>query len=120
MQRAGDSDLVVQDMGASATVSAMKQDVEVLTSDRFEGRETGKPGAYAAGEWLAGAWHSSDLSAAGDSGFFQTFRIQAPSAHAGAWQDTLKTMGMAVVGEIVGRNVLGATAQWPIRPSAGG
>lgn len=60
----GDTDLVVQDMGISATVSAMKQDVEVLTSNRFEGRETGKPGAYAAGEWLAVRMTQLGLSAA--------------------------------------------------------
>lgn len=105
----GDTDLVVQDMGISATVSAMKQDVEVLTSNRFEGRETGKPGAYAAGEWLAVRMTQLGLSAAGDSGFFQTFRYK-PHPPMQVHGDTLKTMGMAVVGEIVGRNVLGATA----------
>lgn len=105
----GSSDLVVQDMGASATVSAMRQDVEALTADRFEGRETGKPGAYAAGEWLAKRMSQLGLSAAGDSGFFQTFRYK-PHPPMQVHGDTLKTMGMAVIGEIVGRNVLGATA----------
>ena len=105
----GDSDLVVQDMGASATVSAMKKDVEILTSDTFEGRETGQPGAYAAGEWLAGRMAQLGLSAAGDSGFFQTFRYKPHPPMQVHGQD-MKTMGMAVVGEIVGRNVLGATA----------
>lgn len=104
-----DTDLVVQDMGAAATVAAMKKDVEILTSDTFQGRETGQPGAYAAGEWLAGRMAQLGLSAAGDSGFFQTFRYKPHppmQVHGGA----MKTMGMAVVGEIVGRNVLGATA----------
>jgi len=105
----GDAELVVEDMGVSATVSAMRQDVEALTSPEFEGRETGKPGAYAAGEWLAQRMAQLGLSAAGDSGFFQTFRYK-PHPPMQVHGDTLKTMGMAVVGEIVGRNVLGATA----------
>ena len=95
-------------MGASATVSALRQDVEALTSDEFEGRETGKPGAYAAGEWLSQRMAQLGLSAAGDSGFYQTFRYK-PHPPMQVHGDTLKTMGMAVVTEVVGKNVLAAT-----------
>jgi hypothetical protein len=96
-------------MGTDATVQAMRSDVEALTSERFEGRETGKPGAYLAGEWLANRMAQLDLQAAGDSGFYQTFRYK-PHPPMQVHGDTAKTMGMAVVSEIVGRNVLGATA----------
>ena len=49
-----------------------------------------------------------DLVAAGDSGFFQTFRYK-PHPPMQVHGDTLKTMGMAVVTEVIGKNVLGAT-----------
>ena len=87
----------------------MRSDVEALTADRFEGRETGQPGAYAAGDWLAGRMASLGLMAAGDSGFFQAFRYK-PHPPMQVHGDTLKTMGMAMVTEVVGKNVLGATA----------
>ena len=97
------------DQGDQASVAAMRSDVEALTSDQFEGRETGQPGAYAAGEWVADRMTSLGLVAAGDSGFFQTFRYK-PHPPMQVHGDTLKTMGMAVVSEVVGKNVLGATA----------
>lgn len=103
------AEVEVRDMGTDATVQAMRSDVEALTSERFEGRETGKPGAYLAGEWLANRMAQLDLQAAGDSGFYQTFRYK-PHPPMQVHGDTAKTMGMAVVSEIVGRNVLGATA----------
>ena len=101
--------IVVMDQGDQASVAAMRSDVEALTSDQFEGRETGQPGAYAAGEWLAGRMASLGLVAAGDSGFFQMFRYK-PHPPMQVHGDTLKTMGMAMVTEVVGKNVLGATA----------
>ena len=100
--------VVVMDQGDQASVAAMRSDVEALTSDGFEGRETGQPGAYAAGEWMAGRMASLGLVAAGDSGFFQTFRYK-PHPPMQVHGDTLKTMGMAMVTEVVGKNVLGAT-----------
>lgn len=103
------SEVEVHDMGADATAQALRADVDALTSERFEGRETGKPGAYLAGEWLANRMAQLDLQAAGDSGFYQTFRYK-PHPPMQVHGDTSKTMGMAVVSEIVGRNVLGATA----------
>ena len=104
-------EIAVTDMGSEASMQAMRSDVEVLTADRFEGRETGKPGAYAAGQWLSRRMVSLGLSAAGDSGFFQTFRYKPhPPMQVHGHGDTSATMGMAVVQEIVGRNVIGATA----------
>ena len=96
------------DQGDQASVAAMRSDVEALTADAFEGRETGKPGAYAAGEWVAGRMAALDLLAAGDSGFFQKFRYK-PHPPMQVHGDTLKTMGMAMVSEVIGKNVLGAT-----------
>lgn len=103
------SNLEIRNTGDDATIQAMRADVESLTSERFEGRETGKPGAYLAGEWLANRMVQLDLRAAGDSGYFQTFRYK-PHPPMQVHGDTAKAMGMAVVSEIVGRNVLGATA----------
>ena len=100
--------VTVLDQGDQASVAAMRFDVEALTADAFEGRETGKPGAYAAGEWVAGRMAALDLVAAGDSGFFQTFRYK-PHPPMQVHGDTLKTMGMAMVSEVIGKNVLGAT-----------
>lgn len=103
--------IVVQDMGGAASAQAMQADVRELTDDRYEGRETGKPGAYAAGSWLAGRMAQLGLEAAGDSGFHQTFRYKPhPPMQVHGHGDTSKTMGMAMVSEVVGRNVLGATA----------
>ncbi len=101
--------IAIADMGDKAGMAALKADVEQLTSDEYEGRETGKPGAYKAGEWLARRMEALGLQAAGDSGFFQSFRYK-PHPPMQVHGDTSKTMGMAVVREIVGRNVLGATA----------
>jgi len=101
--------VVVLDQGDLASVAAMRSDVEALTADEFEGRETGQPGAYAAGEWVASRMAALDLVAAGDSGFFQTFRYK-PHPPMQVHGDTLKTMGMAMVSEVIGKNVLGATA----------
>ncbi len=96
----------------------MKADVLVLTDSRFEGRETGQLGAYAAGEWLQSRMAALGLKAAGDSGFYQTFRYK-PHPPMQVHGDTLKTMGMAVVGEVVGKNVIGATVLFKTRRSAG-
>lgn len=101
--------LTITDQGRSASAAALMADVEALTDDRFEGRETGSPGAYAAGDWLAGRMKAIGLEPAGDSAQFQTFRYK-PHPPMQVHGDTLKTMGMAVVEEVVGRNVLGATA----------
>lgn len=101
----------VEDMGLEASAEAMRADVVALTDEGFEGRETGTSGAYAAGQWLADRMAILGLQAAGDSGFYQTFRYKPhPPMQVHGHGDTSTTMGMAVVREIVGRNVLGATA----------
>ena len=100
--------VVVIDQGDQASVAAMRADVEALTSEEFGGRETGQSGAYAAGEWVAGRMASFGWVEAGDSGFFQTFRYK-PHPPIQLHGDKIKTMGMAVVREVVGKNVLAAT-----------
>jgi len=103
--------LSIEDMGLTASADAMRADVEVLTDARFEGRETGKPGAYAAGDWIAGRMEALGLTAAGDSGYHQAFRYKPhPPMQVHGHGDSSMTMGMAVVQEIVGKNVIGATA----------
>ena len=105
--------ITVTDMGASASIEVMRADVEKLTSPAFEGRETGQPGAYMAGTWLAGRMAAVGLQAAGDSGYHQTFRYKPHppmQVHGHGDTATAPSMGMAVVREIAGRNVIGATA----------
>lgn len=102
------SPVVIRDQGNSASMEAFKSDVEALTSEAFEGRETGTAGAYLAGQWVEKRMRATGLVAAGDSGFQQTFRYK-PHPPMQVHGDSLKTMGMAVVDEVVGRNVLGAT-----------
>ena len=88
--------MAISDMGVQAGMAAMRADVELLTSDAYEGRETGEPGAYRAGEWLAGRMEALGLEAAGDSGFFQSFKYK-PHPPMQVHGDTARTMGMAVV-----------------------
>ena len=97
--------------GPASGSGSMRADVEELTSARYEGRETGQPGAYLAGEWLAGRMADLGLTAAGDSGYYQTFRYKPhPPMQVHGHGDTAVSMGMGVVQEIVGKNVMGATA----------
>lgn len=104
----GSEALLIENQSMEASAAAFRADVEALTSGAFEGRETGTRGAYASGEWVAGRMAALGLMAAGDSGFFQTFRYK-PHPPMQVHGDTLKTMGMAVVTEVIGKNVLGAT-----------
>jgi hypothetical protein len=102
--------VVVTDQGLTASAMAMRADVLWLTDERFEGRETGQPGAYAAGKWIEDRMAALNLLPAGDSGYVQTFEYK-PHPPMQVHGDTLKTMGMAMVTKVVGRNVLGATAE---------
>ena len=103
-------DIKVVDQGVQASVTAMRADVEDLTAPGFQGRETGKPGADAAGDWVEGRMKVLGLLPAGEEGGHQQEFRYKPHPPMQVHGDTLKTMGMAVVSEVVGRNVLGASA----------
>ena len=49
----------------------MRQHLEVLASDGFQGRETGKEGAKMAADYLASAFESQGLKPMSDGGYFQ-------------------------------------------------
>ena len=91
------------------TSDRLVSDVQELCSPEFEGRETGTKGERAAGEWLAGRMHELGLIPAGDSLWFQHFTYTPhPPMQMHAMPDSSHQLGMALVQEIHGRNVLGA------------
>lgn len=88
--------------------SEIIKDVHVLASDSLEGRGTGTTGELKASDYLAGRMKELRLAPGGGSeGWFQTFTFKphppVQMHHAG---DSV-TMGMALVKEISGRNVIG-------------
>ena len=80
--------------------------VYALTDSTFEGRETGTPGEGLASAWLDSEFGALGLQAKGDSASRQTFRYKPhpPMQVHGEGEQT--NMGMALVTEIVGDNVL--------------
>jgi len=85
--------------------SELRADVETLTSEAFGGRETGSEGERQAAEWLSASFAGFGLTPKGDSSAFQTFRYK-PHPPMQMHGDTTKHLGMALVKEIVGQNVL--------------
>ncbi|NMC19343.1 MAG: M28 family peptidase [Thermogutta sp.] len=57
----------------SITVGELHDAVAFLADDALEGREAGKPGGLAAGEYLRGELEKLGLHPAGSDGFFQPF-----------------------------------------------
>ena len=61
-----------------ASLAALRHDVGVLASDKFEGRMTGSPGAQLAAEFIAKQLAEGGLQPLGDSNtFFQKFQFNA-------------------------------------------
>ena len=83
----------------------LRADVETLASEAFGGRETGTEGEQQAAEWLSESFARFGLTPKGDSAAFQTFRYK-PHPPMQMHGDTTKQLGMALVKEIVGQNVL--------------
>ena len=80
--------------------------VEALASPAMEGRETGTHGELLASAWLDSVFNSIDLVARGDSGSIQTFHYKPhPPMQMHGMGDSA-VLGMALVQEIEGRNVL--------------
>jgi len=80
--------------------------VAELTDPRMEGRETGTPGERAAAHWVDSVLTSLGLEPAGDSAAYQRFSFKPHppmQVHGG---DSAASMGMALVREITGHNVL--------------
>ena len=82
-------------------------DVAYLASDDLEGRETGYAGEAKAGEFLAARFADLGLESKGDSSYFQAFSFKPhPPVQKHGEGDTA-TLGMAIVKELTGRNVIG-------------
>jgi hypothetical protein len=96
---------VVVGRDVALVASELRADVETLTSEAFGGRETGSEGERQAAEWLSASFAGFGLLPKGDSSAFQTFRYK-PHPPMQMHGDTTKQLGMALVKEIVGQNVL--------------
>lgn len=85
----------------------LKETVYALSSDDMMGRETGTEGERMAGEYIAKYFETKGLKPFGDSSWFQqfSFKPHPPVQMHGEGDST--TIGMALVKEIVGRNVIG-------------
>lgn len=63
---------------AESTIKRFKDQVQVLASDEFEGRETGQPGEAKAAEFVENEFMNIGLSPLGDDGgFYQSFDFLA-------------------------------------------
>ena len=80
--------------------------VYALTDSTFEGRETGTPGEGLASAWLDTEFGALGLQARGDSASRQTFRYKPHPPMQVHGEGEESHMGMALVTEIVGENVL--------------
>ena len=55
---------------------SMKEDVSVLASDAYEGRETGTKGEHEAAEYIENRFKDLGLQPKGTNGFYQTFSFK--------------------------------------------
>lgn len=85
--------------------------VYALTDSSFQGRETGTEGERLASAWLDQQFQLTGLEARGDSGSRQTFTYKPhPPLQMHGTGDSAQ-LGMALVSEIVGENVIYALEQ---------
>lgn len=93
--------------GLSSAEGRIRMNLSVLADDSFEGRAVGSAGEMKAGAFIAGKFQTAGLEPKGDSSWFQkfTFVPHAPAQvhHVG----DSAALGMALVKEITGRNVIG-------------
>lgn len=57
------------------SLDTLKHHLEIVASDEFEGRETGRKGQKMAAEYIAGEIERYGLEAVGDSGYYQRFNV---------------------------------------------
>lgn len=84
----------------------MKTDLSFLADDALEGRAVGSQGERKAGEYIAGKFKGLHLDAKGDSSWFQKFTFVPHAAAQVHHTGDSASLGMALVKEIVGRNVI--------------
>src|SRR6476661_8467784 len=68
-------DKIAQKYGATITKEDAYKHLSVLASDAYEGRETGKPGAMKAAEYIAAHFKSLGLKAPVNGSYFQDLKI---------------------------------------------
>jgi hypothetical protein len=72
---AHDGDTLANKYALTITAQSLKAHLEILASDDFEGRETGKVGQKKAAEYIANQFMSFGLTKGLDSTYFQTFQL---------------------------------------------
>lgn len=85
----------------------IRTDLTTLASDEFEGRAVGTSGEMKAGAYLASRFEFIGLQPKGDSSWFQKFTFIPHSPAQIHHQGDSASLGMALVKEIKGRNVIG-------------
>ncbi len=83
-----------------------KADITYLASDALEGRGVGTAGERLAGNYIAQRFAAIGLQPKGDSAWFQTFKFVPHNAMQIHHTGDSASMGMALVKEITGRNVI--------------
>lgn len=83
--------------------TSIQEDVEVLASDQYEGRETGTKGEKAAAEYIAKRFKELGLQPGGSDGYYQQFTFRPKSDPHGevVYESTTKDS------TITGTNILG-------------
>lgn len=70
----------------------MRQHLEVLASDAYQGRETGTEGAKMAADYLANAFETLGLTPMVEGGYFQQVRMQSSTVMGGVCQMGKKSL----------------------------
>lgn len=85
----------------------LRTDLTMLASDEFEGRAVGTAGEMKAGAYIAARFEFIGLQPKGDSSWFQKFTFIPHAPAQIHHQGDSASLGMALVKEIKGRNVIG-------------
>jgi hypothetical protein len=93
------------------TMTEIISHVQALSSDTMEGRETGKPGEEKASAWIDSVFASQGLKAFGEEGSYQSFQYKPHQPMQMHGHGDSSSLGMALVQEIKGKNVLYALPQ---------
>lgn len=87
--------------------SNVRADLSALASDEMEGRGVGTDAERRAGEFIAKRFESIGLTPKGEEGWFQTFKFVPHSPMQIHHNGDSASLGMGLVKEISGRNVIG-------------
>ena len=87
----------------STKAITIKEDIAVLASDAYEGRETGTKGEQEAAEYISKRFKDLGLEPKGTNGFFQTFSFKPKTDP----HSEVSYVAMAEDSTITGTNILG-------------